>query len=672
MTKLFTLLPTLLFSISTYAQITPICAIQGSGADSPFAGQTVTTTGVVTAVFNSGGDLGGFFMQEDNCDGDNGTSDGIFVYDPGGATVVPGDSIDLTGEVSEFFGLTEISNLTDLTVVSSTIAFIPTDLSLPLSSVEDLEAYEGMLVRFPQELTVTDHFNWARFGEVTLSSGDRLIQPSNVVDPNDDPASGTTDSGNSNVAAVSAIQDQNDLNRILVDDASTSQYNNPPPFLDGQGTFRAGSKITGLVGALSYGFGNFRVQPVSADMIASATRPQPPFAGTSDLHLASFNVLNYWTTIGGWGAQSVNEFNRQQSKTVAAIAALDADVIGLMELENNGTTAYDDLLNAVNDEVGNGVYAALGGIDPGIYPTRSVIFYKPASVTPLGPLRFLDDPIFERASLSQIFETNDGGGRFNYVLNHFRFKGCDGATGLDLDQGDGQACFNETRRQQSLAMLNFIDTISLSTGIDQVIVVGDFNAYAQEDPIDIIEGAGYNRLLPLDAYTFSFFGQWGALDHAFASSALLPAVTGAEVWHVNSDEPRALGWEDVSSFLYQEDAYRSSDHDPVSVTLDKDLLITSVVEPPNSFEVEVYPNPFSEFVTFTYKLERPAHVQIEIFDTKGRKIAIVENTEQNAGNHSFTWEVNAPMMPIVIYNITVTRPDGDTITSSGKLQCNKR
>src|SRR5690606_39325076 len=75
-----------------------------------------------------------------------------------------------------------------------------------------------------------------------------------------------------------------------------------------------------------------------------------------DLQVAAFNVLNYFTTLGSRGADTPEEFQRQQAKIVAALAAIDAEVVGVMEIENN-VTAIANLVDALNAAVGAGTYA---------------------------------------------------------------------------------------------------------------------------------------------------------------------------------------------------------------------------------------------------------------------------------------------------------------------------
>jgi hypothetical protein len=186
-----------------------------------------------------------------------------------------------------------------------------------------------------------------------------------------------------------------------------------------------------------------------------------------------------------------------------------------------------------------------------------------------------------------------GSERFTAVVNHFKSKSCGGATGLDLDQGDGQSCFNARRVAQAGALANVLDTLD----VPNPLVVGDLNAYSREDPVDTLEAAGFTGLsenyIPDDErYSFVFDGFSGELDHALASASLLDNVTGATIWHVNADEPLILDYntEFNPPALYQPNAFRSSDHDPLILGLDlcettpPTLSVTvspSTLRPPN-------------------------------------------------------------------------------------------
>jgi predicted extracellular nuclease len=576
--------------------LTPIYTIQGAGEASSFAGNnmTYTTEGVVVGDFQGSTGLNGFYIQDATGDGDSATSDGIFVFAPNSIDVNVGDVVQVTGKVSEFFNLTQIDNLSGLSVVGSG-SVAPTALDLPVIAVSDLERYEGMLVTFPETLTVTENFNLARFGQVSLSADGRLFNPTNFIDPTDIPSSGTENDEN-NVAAVTTQQNLNDTRQILLDDGSNSQNPTTIPYLNANNTLRTGDTTTNLTGVLDYGFGDYRIQPTVTPIFEQTNpRTAAPEDVGGNVKVASFNVLNYFNGdgMGGGfptsrGASSAAEFERQSDKIVSAIAALNADVVGLIEIENDGDgpeSAIAELVDRLNTFLGAPVYDYIR--DPatgvGTDEIKTAFIYKPEVITPVGQSLSDTDDIYNRFPVAQTFILNSNGETFTPVVNHFKSKSGTG-TGLDADQGDGQGAFNFTRVQQAEALLGFVNELQVSTGDSDVLVIGDLNAYGQEDPIDVLRNGGLTDEIDRfvdNPYSFVFNGQSGYLDHALTTSTLSSQVSGVTEWHINADEPRILDYNlefkgsGTSPDLYTPTPYRSSDHDPVLVGLNLSSSITT-------------------------------------------------------------------------------------------------
>ncbi|GGS93000.1 ExeM/NucH family extracellular endonuclease [Nonomuraea spiralis] len=523
-----------------------VAEVQGSGAASPLAGQTVRVEGVVTGDFQRTDQLSGFFLQDPNPDDDPGTSEGLFVFARESfKDVKVGDRVLVTGKAVEYNGWTELSPVTAVDVCGTgNVAAQPYTLP-PAGSADGLEPVENMLLTFPQPLTVDDNYNLGRFGEVTVSAHGRLYQPTDR--PGVDPAQ--------------------DLRRsLLIDDGSNRE--NPatlPPVT------RAGAVAAGITGILGYGFGEYRLQPTRPIAYLDANPRTPrPFPVVGNVKVASFNTLNWFTTIGSRGASNANEQQRQLAKLVAALKGLDADAVALMEVENNGQTALQALVDAVNAEVGAGTYAALTHPYPGTDLIQVGLIYKPGKLTPVGETKASQDPVFSRPPLIQTFRRKGGGQPFTMIVNHLKSKGSCPADGPDADQGDGQSCWNPTRVKQAQTLLDVIGDQDLPNPL----VLGDLNAYGEEDPIDTLEAGGLTsltkRFVPeRQRYSYLFDGLAGELDHAFAGKQLLKRVTSTTIWHINSDEPRIRDYntEFNPPGLYQPDAYRSSDHDPVVIGL---------------------------------------------------------------------------------------------------------
>jgi predicted extracellular nuclease len=575
-------------------ELTPIHVVQGTGDTSPLAGQRVTVAGVVVGDYEGPGpaNLRGFYIQEQEPDADPATSEGLFVFHGDEDSVDLGDVVEATGAVAEFQGQTQLNFPESLQVIETGASVEPTPVTLPLDSPGDLERYEGMLVTFPQELTVTEHFQLGRFGQVVVSSGGRLQQPTAVAEPGAD---------------ANAVQAANNLNRLIIDDARNDQ--NPDPIIFGRGgqpltagnTLRGGDTITGATGVLTYTWagnaasGNaYRLRPpsVSETFVFEANNPRPegsPDVGGS-VRVASFNVLNYFLTLGNSGdlcgvvpeecrgADDEVEFQRQRTKLIAALVELDADILGLMELENTpGVSPESDLAAGLNDVLGDGTYAAVDAGTVGDDVIRVGMLHKPGAVTPVGEPDIVDyGDGRNRASLAQTFRDNTTGEVFSVVVNHFKSKGCDDATGADVDQGDGQGCWNATRVAAAEQLVAAME--DLGHGDDDWLVIGDLNSYDYEDPIDVFSQAGFVDLLRRfegdEAYGYVFDGQWGYLDHGLASPSLVEQVTGADSYHINADEPNVIDYntdfksDDQIEVLYAPDEFRTSDHDPIVVGLD--------------------------------------------------------------------------------------------------------
>lgn len=552
----------ILFPIMTQAQ--SICAIQGSGAASPYEGQQVTTEGIVTAVFTGSGSISGYYIEQPGCDTNVDTSNGIFVYssNPGGIAV--GQRLSVSGRVVEFNGLTEITNATHNVLGSGMVT--PTDITLPIGSNTQWERYEGMLLRFPGQLVLVDNSSWSRFGEVYLAP-QRTRIPTDHIDPNDAAPSGTSYSGSSNVAAVTTAQDAIDRGYILMDDARTATWPSPAPWADAVGTLRVGSTINDLTGVLHYSYDEYKLEPTVPVAFQYAPRPAVPSVGGT-VRAGAYNVLNYFTTMGGWGAANSTELDRQRTKLIAALQAMNVDVLALCEIENTDD-AWMHLLAGLNGAMGAGTYAALEEDALG-QGTRTVILYKPAVMTPVTQLYGLSTGLFQRPHLTQGFQLNASGGRFLFSTMHLRSKLCENASGANTDQGDGQGCFNDMRRAQANALVDHWAGLRSATGIEAQLIMGDYNSYAQEDPIDRLRASGL--VYQAVDYTYGYASMFGTLDHVFATSTMDQVITGTAVWHINADEPATLDYRDANTGRYQPNAFRSSDHDPVLVGFNNDGL----------------------------------------------------------------------------------------------------
>ncbi|MFM9437712.1 uncharacterized protein ACFDR9_004802 [Janthinobacterium sp. CG_23.3] len=577
--------------------------IQGAGPASPYANTVQTTEGVVTLTVGTG-----FFMQDAAGDGDPATSDGIFVYTGAAASgAAVGQRVRVTGTVVEYTpagasrSYTEFKDVTSVQVHGAGHSVAPLNLALPNARLDQVE---GMLVRFDRPLTVAQTGFLGSRGELTLAAG-RLEVPTNRH-----PA------GSAEALALAAA---NASNMIVLDDGL---FVTPTliPYIGQDGTVRAGDSVLGLTGVVDFGAiggggAAFKLQPTAPPRFSrdNPRTPAPLFA-PGNVKVASANVLNFFTTFTNGanvfgqtgqgctlgassakancrGADNLLEFQRQRDKIVAELKAIDADVVGLMEIQNNGEIAVSYLVEQLNAAIGAPLYAyvpkpAATGSDA----IRVAMIYKPGKLELVGAALADADAVNNRPPMAQTFRAGNGG-KFSLVVNHLKSKGSCPSGGADADQGDGQACWNALRVRQARRLLdNFVPQVVAAAADPDVLLIGDLNAHAFEDPLNALTAGGFVNQLerfvrPFGTpYSYVFDGESGYLDHALASAALDRQVAGAGEWHINADEPSVIDYntDGKPQDLYNALPYRASDHDPVVVSLN---LQPAVLDASASFSV---------------------------------------------------------------------------------------
>ncbi len=579
----------------TSATVT-IAQIQGAGAVTPLLGTTVTTTGVVTASYPTGG-FNGFYLQTPGSGGRTKTaadaSDGVFVYTGSAPTVKIGDCYDVTGTAAEYNGLTQLTQ-PKLVARSGCAAVTPTPLTAVPVTDADKEAYEGMLVLPQGDYTISNNYQLNQYGQLGLAAGtDPLWQATDRVVP----------------AEAAAFEAEQLKRAITLDDGSSWDYlrnpaaqQSPLPYLSQATPMRTGSQVRFTAGViLDYRF-QWNYQPTGqvvgakADFLSSEnTRPSAAPAVGGDTRIASMNVLNYFTDLGQdepgckaykdmtgtpvgsdgclvRGAYTPAALADQQAKIVSALATLDADVVGLMEVENSARFNHDrdaalrTLTAALNARAGAEVYAYVPS--PAVLPVsedviRTALIYKKERVTPVGPSIIQDSPSFANARqpLGQRFQRT-GGQSFVVLVNHFKSKGSGD------DDGTGQGLSNPSREAQARDLTAWVSTVF---GDEAAFLVGDFNAYSKETPAQIIEAAGYTDLVRRfnpRSTSYQYSGRLGSLDHAYTNAKGLAMVTGADDLDINGDESVAMQYSrrryNTVDF-YEPTMDASSDHDPVVV-----------------------------------------------------------------------------------------------------------
>lgn len=614
------------------AETHTIAEIQGSTDISPYVDKTVTTHGVVTAAYPSGG-FNGFFVETGGADLTPGASDGLFVFgSPSAAQVKAGDSVEVTGKVAEYQGETELTAPTVTKLSTALEPVVPRALPwTELSTDAQKEAHEGELVAPQGTFTVSDNYDTNFYGSFTLAAGDKpLRQP--------------TDAGRPGSARAQAVTADNAARMITLDDGSSANYSSaansgtPLPWLTPDTAVTVGAKVSfHQPVVLEYRFSLWNFQPtaqVTGDGAAVATFSdlrtgnQQPSAVGGGARLATFNVENYFpmtgeryvaaglgtctyytdragnpiavntcTGSGPRGAATAESFARQQAKIVTGVNRLGASIVSLEEIENSvkfgepRDTALAGLVDALNAAAGSDVWAYVPSPAADQLPPltqqdviRTAFIYKKAQVTTVGAstvLTGLSDPgepfSIARQPLAQGFKKAGASDAdvFLVVANHWKSKGA----GTPLYPGDvqdtsspavDQGAYNETRVREAEATVTFAAQRADTLRTDRIFLLGDFNAYTQEDPIQKLYDAGYADLGSVfdpAEQTYSYNGLAGSLDHILASPAARRIVTGADVWQINAQEAIAYAYSrynyNATQFFDATDPFAASDHDPV-------------------------------------------------------------------------------------------------------------
>lgn len=550
-----------------------IAAVQGRGPASPYLGRRVVVEGVVAGVFTGG--LGGVYLQSETPDGDPATSEGLFVArDPDARPKLRvGDRVRITGTVAEQGeGEATLTSLVDAEA-ERLAEGVPVATEVLEAPPADWEALEGMRVAIPGPLTVTGNDGLLRYGELMASFGGRLFVPTELAAPG---------------PAARAVADDNARLAIRLDDGRRKTDPGKPWFLPGAhnhaNPLRTGSELRGVLGVVDQRFGSHRIQLLEAIAeVEQAPRPAPPDVA-GDRRIAGFNLLNLFNGDGKGGgfptprgAATEADYQRQQAKLVATVQALDPDLAALMEIENDGygpDSSIARFVDALNRAGPHEDWAFVdAGDGPGDNPIRVGIVYRKSRVSPVGrPATLTDGPFADRsrAPLAQAFRAGDGP-VFVVAANHFKSKGGCGelpAGDPDADARDGQGCFNATRVETARRLHAWLATDPTGTAPAGHLVIGDLNAYAQEDPLRLLREKGWQDAFTLAGverpYSFVYDGRSGRLDHALLDAGLAARLRGAAEWHANADESARFGYENDPEAT----PWRASDHDPLLLGLD--------------------------------------------------------------------------------------------------------
>ncbi|MGB0834724.1 MAG: ExeM/NucH family extracellular endonuclease [Psychrobium sp.] len=636
-----------------------IMEIQGAGAHSPLVNiddkqyeskNEITTTGVITHIQQRplGRDITtGFYIQDVKGDNNPYTSDALFVSVSkeqfAKLALKVGQTVRVTGKAKEHYGFTQLSakdvNISDKSITK--INATPVVLNQKDKHLSDaLERYEGMRVSIDDsnKLFVSRNYGFdrkVRRNNLALSYQSINMQPNQQ-------------------AAPSSQASKNQIRNIRNNELIVESFNKAaagtiawyPSF--GQSTngadynyIRIGDSVNSMAGIVGYSHGNYRLFVESTANKETFAHHNPrtsaPSLKDGDIKVATFNVLNYFNSPFGGdanplsqnrGAKTQAEFEMQRAKIVKAILALDADIIGLMEIENNGTqtnSALQDLLNHINKHLPlekRYQFASNGQKYNGTGAITSQVIYRPSKMS-VANFQVINMPQqdapevgkengknFMRNAVTPTFKLTESGESLTVSVNHFKSKGstCWEDVALqdskDVDQQGSCEHFRVSGAYHLGKTLAKIDGHKL--------IIGDLNAYALEDPLSVLtnrqhlpqdyviraarntyiggnssqgqqlhgdDGAIINqsfgyintvRELHPDAFGYSFSNVVGTLDYVLASPSLKSHIVDVTEWNINSPESTLFEYGtrytgDMKKFA---DVYRSSDHDPVIISLD--------------------------------------------------------------------------------------------------------
>ncbi|GLS24822.1 ExeM/NucH family extracellular endonuclease [Marinibactrum halimedae] len=603
-------------------EATLISTIQGAGREVTST-DTVVVEGIVTGIRNNG-----FFIQEEPSDSDmdSATSEGIFVFGDSSAVAV-GEVARVLGAPTEFYGNSQIRSTASLSCGESDENIAAVQIPMPYEGLLDLESIEGMVATVT-DATVYSLDDFTKYGEIRVSDSVKYT-PSDVGAP-------------LSTSFLEAEQNA-DTNILVIEDNASGNYPETinffsTPEFDGlnyDNAPRVGDSVS-ATGPLNFSFGSYRINPTKESFSILSSRDLVPDLIPGNLSIASFNVLNYFNgevlddgsiTFDyeeNRGARSAEQFELQKARIVRALLDMDADIVGLMEMENDGfgkDSAIRDLVKALNAAAGYKAYRYIWTFNTELTGTDAVfnaIIYKPRVVIPWGRMQSVEMPIqdndgylvLSRPSVIQNFLHKSSGNKVAVAVSHLRSKRprcIEDNMPTDIESAQG-GC-NSYRVSSVVKLGEALESMRLPKN---VVLLGDFNAYSKEDPISILtdydpttrgyeimtaanteldngeavavsKNYGYvNSQDLVEASTYSYYyydtDQVGSLDHVLLSPSAAERVVDATNWDINASELYQLQYHQALRFNNGANGdaidftaigpYRSSDHNPVIVNLE--------------------------------------------------------------------------------------------------------
>lgn len=580
-----------------------IWQIQGDGSASPYRGETVTTTGVVTAVGTEG-----FFVQtpDDEADNDDSTSNGIYVYVSRQPDVMAGDRVSVTGRIEENYGNTEFGDdRLELTVISTGEPLPqPVLLEGPFPPRQNqrpdaFEAYEGMLVRVEEAVATggarryyAGLYNEESEVPVVLGSDRPFREPGIEPPADDEPASIPRFDNNPEVFEFG-----------FGGKADTAD------FASAEMPVMNGMRLSGT-GPVIYRFNRYQVWPLAGTLAITPGEamvlPRPVPAGTpGQLRVATQNVLNLFDPTFDRGVDDEDSTPTEEEFAVileklarqVCDVLVTPDIIALQEVENlavldNTDPGEPDLVGAIAEHCGAEYIGLLlegldgRGIDVAylVADTIEVVeLYQIGMDAEFRPTHGgLREALFERPPLVLRAIYDPEGAAFPITVIAVHNKSYNDSQ---------QDAVREWRYEEALYLASEIQYMQEQDPDINLVVTGDFNAFAFNDglapSVGIISGqvrpgqraaeAVYwpdadivepdlviqtvERLPEEERYSYVHDGSAQALDHILTSQALDAHVVSVAYSRGNADSAWHFG-EDPSTPM------ASSDHDGAVLVID--------------------------------------------------------------------------------------------------------
>ncbi len=619
--------------------VTPIHQVQGSGSASPMVGETVTVEGLVTKkVTQFSTNDRGLYLQTpaDREDGDEATSEGIFVRLDTGVLedIGENDLIRVKGTVVEHYNETRISPADQLAICqrAGEHSLAVKVRTLPASTIlqkwqdgsDSMERYEGMKVLFSGTIIRPYSYDYAAYRNNMGLAREIQFKPTQLHRPGPE---------------ADALVESNRQNRIVLEEGDTKKNGDIgyyPPFGPADYPLRIGSTVTDIPVVIGYAYGKYFMVAAGQWQDTTVTAPTDPDyrweptappRSPDQYRAAGLNLLNFFTddtvegapkSSGNRGAENPGDFYLQRLKLTRAIESMDADILALLEVGNNGKEAKSAIANLVatlnygEPDADKHYLAVFPDTDKIGTDAISVgLIYRSSVFTASGDPEVLTMPretsdsggiIGQRDSLVQAFCQKDDNDSLclTVIVNHFKSKRCSDCKD-DTEKAPLQGCCTNLRVSAAVRLGEYVKPLTAAG--KKVLVLGDFNAYGEEDPLyaltattidanenvrvssvaDIPGLPDFDKTAPLTAgygltslvkakqdaraFSYSYDAELGSLDHALASPNLVGGVSHVYDWHINSLESNLFEY----SGEYTGDLPKGpgpgscSDHDPVIV-----------------------------------------------------------------------------------------------------------